>query len=140
MMLIIIKFLHYLAIVFAGGVLVGGGVIQSVYTKANEVPNLHVSKILKLLGYIGLASLIILWITGLLLSNIIYGGFSINSAFTIKIMAAAFLLGISIFVNLHVYNASKRQIPPNKKIMKISTMSGRGLLVIVLIGAAIAFN
>tara|TARA_B100001029_G_C15038199_1_gene441650 strand:+ start:1233 stop:1655 length:423 start_codon:yes stop_codon:yes gene_type:complete len=140
MILIIIKFLHYLAIVFAGGVLVGGGVIQSVYTKANEVPNLHVSKILKLLGYIGLASLIILWITGLLLSNIIYGGFSINSAFTIKIMAAAFLLGISIFVNLHVYNASKRQIPPNKKIMKIATMSGRGLLVIVLIGAAIAFN
>ena len=140
MILIIIKFLHYLAIVFAGGVLVGGGVIQSVYTKANEVPNLHVSKILKLLGYIGLASLIILWITGLLLSNIIYGGFSINSAFTIKIMAAAFLLGISIFVNLHVYNASKRQIPPNKKIMKIATMSGRGLLVVVLIGAAIAFN
>ena len=140
MILIIIKFLHSLAIVFAGGVLVGGGVIQSVYTKANEVPNLHVSKILKLLGYIGLASLIILWITGLLLSNIIYGGFSINSAFTIKIMAAAFLLGISIFVNLHVYNASKRQIPPNKKIMKIATMSGRGLLVVVLIGAAIAFN
>ena len=140
MILIIIKFLHYLAIVFAGGVLVGGGVIQSVYTKANEVPNLHVSKILKLLGYIGLVSLIILWITGLLLSNIIYGGFSINSAFTIKIMAAGFLLGISIFVNLHVYNASKRQIPPNKKIMKIATMSGRGLLVIVLIGAAIAFN
>ena len=140
MILIIIKFLHYLAIVFAGGVLVGGGVIQSVYTKANEVPNLHVSKILKLLGYIGLASLIILWITGLLLSNIIYGGFSINSAFTIKIVAAAFLLGMSIFVNLHVYNASKRQIPPNKKIMKIATMSGRGLLVIVLIGAAIAFN
>ena len=140
MILIIIKFLHYLAIVFAGGVLVGGGVIQSVYTKANEVPNLHVSKILKLLGYIGLVSLIILWITGLLLSSIIYGGFSINSAFTIKIMAAAFLLGISIFVNLHVYNASKKQIPPNKKIMKIATMSGRGLLVLVLIGAAIAFN
>ena len=140
MILIIIKFLHYLAIVFAGGVLVGGGVIQSVYTKANEVPNLHVSKILKLLGYIGLVSLIILWITGLLLSSIIYGGFSINSAFTIKIIAAGFLLGISIFVNLHVYNASKKQIPPNKKIMKITTMSGRGLLVVVLIGAAIAFN
>ncbi len=139
MILIIIKFLHYLAIVFAGGVLVGGGVIQSVYTKANEVPNLHVSKILKLLGYIGLVALIILWITGLLLSNIIYNGFSINSAFTIKIIAAGFLLGISIFVNLHVYNSSKKNIPPNKTVMKIATMSGRGLLVIVLIAAAIAF-
>ena len=140
MTLIIIKFLHYLAIVFAGGVLVGGGVIQSVYTKANEIPNIHVSKILKLLGYIGLVSLIILWITGLLLSNIIYDGFSINSAFTIKIIAAAFLLGISAFVNLHVYNASKKQIPPNKAVMKIATMTGRGLLVIVLIGASVAFN
>ena len=139
MILIIIKFLHYLAIVFAGGVLVGGGVIQSVYTKANEVPNLHVSKILKLLGYIGLVALIILWITGLLLSNIIYNGFSINSAFTIKIIAAGFLLGISIFVNLHVYNSSKKNIPPNKTVMKIATMSGRGLLVVVLIAAAIAF-
>ena len=138
--LIIIKFLHFLAIVFAGGVLVGGGVIQSVYTKANEVPNSHVAKILKLLGYIGLISLIILWITGILLSNIIYDGFSINSAFTIKIIAAVLLLGLSILVNLHVYNASKKQIPPNKTIMKIATMSGRGLLVIVLIVAAIAFN
>ena len=72
MILIIIKFLHYLAIVFAGGVLVGGGVIQSVYTKANEIPDIHVSKILKLLGYIGLISLFILWITGILLSNLIY--------------------------------------------------------------------
>ena len=140
MTLIIIKFIHYLAIVFSGGVLVGGGVIQSVYTKANEVPDTHVSKILKLLGYFGLMSLIILWITGILLSNIIYGGFSINSAFNIKIIAAGLLLGLSIFVNLHVYNASKKQIPPNKTILKIATMSARGLLVIVLIGAAIAFN
>ena len=140
MILIIIKFLHYLAIVFAGGVLVGGGVIQSVYTKENKVPDLHVSKILKLLGYIGLISLIILWISGILLSNIIYGGFSINRAFTIKIIAAGFLLGISIFVNFHVYNSSKKQTPPNKTVMKIATMIGRGLLVIVLIGAAVAFN
>ena len=140
MTLIIIKFFHYIAIVFSGGVLVGGGVIQSFYTKANEIPNLLVSKILKFLGYIGLISLIILWITGILLSFIIYDGLSINSAFTIKIIAAGLLLGISILVNFHVYNASKKQIPPNKSIIKIATMGGRGLLVVVLICAAIAFN
>ena len=37
--------------VLVGGVLVGGGVIQSVYTKANEIPDIHVSKILKLYGH-----------------------------------------------------------------------------------------
>ena len=138
-LIITLKFIHYLAIVFSGGVLVGGGVIQSVYAKANQIPDLNTSKILKLLGYIGLISLIVLWISGIVLSINLYGGFIINSAFTIKIIAAGILLGLSTFVNFHVFNSSKNNLPPNKTIMKIATMSGRGLLIIVLISAAIAF-
>ena len=138
-LIITLKFIHYLAIVFSGGVLVGGGVVQSVYAKANQIPDLTTAKILKLLGYIGLISLIVLWISGIVLSINLYGSFIINSAFTIKIIAAGFLLGLSAFVNFHVFNSSKNNLPPNKKIMKIATMSGRVLLVIVLIAAAIAF-
>jgi hypothetical protein len=140
MSLILLKFFHYLAIVFSGGVLVGGGLIQSVYTKANKIPDLNVARVLKLLGYLGLVAIIVLWITGILLSNFIYGGFSINSAFTLKIIAAGLLLGLSAFINLHVYNSSTKLLPPNKKIMKIGTMLGRGLIIIVLISATIAFN
>ena len=136
---ITLKFIHYLAIVFSGGILVGGGVIQSTYAKANLIPDLTTAKIMKLLGYIGLMSLIVLWISGIILSINLYGGFIINSAFTIKIIAAGFLLGLSAFVNFHVFNSSKNNFPPNKTIMKIATMSGRGLLVIVLIAAAISF-
>ena len=140
MSLILLKTLHYLAILFAGGVLVGGGLIQAIFTRANQIPDITVSKVLKILGYLGLGALIILWITGILLSNIIYGGFVINTAFTIKILAAAFLLIISFIVNIHVYNSSKNNQPPNKSIMKIGTMLGRGLILIVLIGAAVAFS
>ena len=138
-LIITLKFIHYLAIVFSGGVLVGGGVIQSVYAKENHIPDLTTAKIMKLLGYIGLISLIVLWISGIVLSINLYGGFIINSAFTIKIIAAGFLLGLSAFVNFHVFISSKNNFPPNKTIMKIATMSGRGLLIIVLIAAAIAF-
>ena len=137
--IILFKFIHYLAIVFSGGVLVGSGVIQSVYTKANQIPGLTTAKVLKLLGYIGLMSLIVLWISGTILSINLYGGFNINSSFTIKLIAASILLGLSFFVNLHVFNSSKNNFPPNKTIMKIATMTGRGLLIIVLIAAAIAF-
>ena len=137
--IVTLKFIHYLAIVFSGGVLVGGGVIQSVYARLNQIPDLNTAKILKLLGYIGLISLVTLWISGIILSINLYGGFIINSAFTIKIIAAGFLLGLSAFVNFHVFNSSKNNLPPNKTIMKIATMSGRGLLIIVLISAAIAF-
>ena len=140
MSLIFLKFIHYLAIVFSGGVLVGSGLIQSIYTKANQVPDLIIAKVLKILGYIGLAALIVLWITGILLTNLIYGGFSINLAFTIKIICAAILLILSFLVNIHVYNSSKNNQSPNKSIMKIATMSGRGLILGVLISAAIAFN
>ena len=140
MFIVLLKTFHYLAILFAGGVLVGSGLIQSVYAKANQVPDINASKVLKILGYLGLISIIILWITGIFLSNVLYGGFSINTAFTIKIIAAAFLLIISFIVNIHVYNASKNNQPPNKSIMKFSTMSARGLIIIVLFGAAIAFS
>ena len=139
MSLIVLKTFHYLAILFAGGVLVGGGLIQAVFTRANQVPDINVSKVLKILGYLGLASLIVLWITGIFLSNLIYGGFAINTAFTVKIIAAAFLLIISFIVNIHVYNSSKNNQPPSKLIMKMATMSGRVLIIIVLIGAAVAF-
>ena len=139
MTLILLKTLHYLAILFAGGVLVGSGLIQSVFARANQVPDALVSKVLKILGYFGLVSLILLWITGILLTNIIYGGFSINNAFTVKIIAAAFLLIVSFVVNIHVYNSSKINQPPNKSIMKIASMMGRGLILIVLICAAVAF-
>ena len=140
MSLILLKTFHYLAILFAGGLLVGGGLIQAVYARANQVPDINIAKVLKILGYLGLASLIILWITGILLSNLIYGGFSINYAFTVKIIAAAILLIISFIVNIHVYNSSKNKQPPNKVIMKVATMSGRGLIIVVLLSAAIAFS
>ena len=140
MFIVLLKTFHYLAILFAGGVLVGSGLIQSVYAKANQVPDINASKVLKILGYLGLISIIILWITGIFLSNVLYGGFSINTAFTIKIIAAAFLLIISFIVNIHVFNASKNNQPPNKSIMKFSTMSARGLIIVVLFGAAIAFS
>ena len=137
--IISLKFIHYLSIIFSGGVLVGSGVIQSVYTKTNQVPDLTTGKVLKLLGYIGFISLIVLWISGIILSINLYGGFNINIAFTIKLISAGILLVLSALVNLHVFNSSKNNFPPNKTIMKIATMSGRGLLVIVLIAAAIAF-
>ena len=140
MSLILLKTFHYLAILFAGGVLVGGGLIQAVFTRANQVPDINVSRVLKILGYLGLVALIILWVTGILLSNILYGGFAINTAFTVKILAAALLLAISFIVNIHVYNSSKNNRPPSKSIMKMTTMSGRGLILIVLLSAAIAFK
>ena len=71
MSLILLKTFHYLAILFAGGLLVGGGLIQAVYARANQVPDINIAKVLKILGYLGLASLIICTLSVLLLVALI---------------------------------------------------------------------
>ena len=45
MSLIVLKFFHYLAIIFAGGVLVGGGLIQSVFAHSNQLPDKNIGKV-----------------------------------------------------------------------------------------------
>ena len=51
---VILKLLHYLSIFAAGGIGVGGAVIQSIYTKANKIPEPHLGKSFRVLGIIGL--------------------------------------------------------------------------------------
>ena len=63
MFIVLLKTFHYLAILFAGGVLVGGGLIQAVFTRANQVPDINVSKVLKILGYLGLGVVLLSSIT-----------------------------------------------------------------------------
>ena len=100
---VILKTLHYFLILFAGGVTVGSGVIQAAYMKAGEAPPPYIGKAFALLGYIGLGSIVTLWITGIGLAHLIYGGLAINGAFHAKLLGAAIVLFISAYANLHVY-------------------------------------
>ena len=50
---VILKTLNYFSMLFAGGVTVGGGVIQAAYIKAGETPTPYIGKAFAVLGYIG---------------------------------------------------------------------------------------
>lgn len=139
MAIIVLKFLHFLALFSAGGIGVGGAIVQSVYIKEGKVPEPHLGKAFRILGFIGLISIIILWISGMVLVKLLYGSFSINIAFTIKIIGAATILIVSCISNFHVFAAFKNQSPPNTKFMKKMMVIGRSGLVLALGGAAVAF-
>ena len=139
MTIIIIKFLHFLALFAAGGIGVGGAVVQSAYIKEGKIPEPHLGKALRILGFVGLASIATLWITGMILAQSLYGGYSINTAFTIKIIGAAIVLIGSCISNFHVYKSFKNQSPPNPKLMKMMMSLGRFGLILALGGAAAAF-
>ena len=135
-----LKILHYFSILFAGGVMVGSTVVQSAYARAGEMPPPFVGKAFALLGYIGLASIVTLWVTGIGLAHMLYGGLEINGAFHVKLLGAAVVLGISIIGNLHVHRSRKAKQPPNAALMKRLVQLGRGGIVLAICGAAIAFS
>ena len=135
-----LKILHYFSILFAGGVMVGSTVVQSAYARAGEMPPPFVGKAFALLAYIGLASIVTLWVTGIGLAHMLYGGIGINGAFHVKLLGAAVVLGISIIVNLHVHRSMKAKQPPNAALMKRLVQLGRGGIVLAICGAAIAFS
>ncbi|MGC6454552.1 MAG: hypothetical protein ACON31_11650 [Candidatus Puniceispirillaceae bacterium] len=137
---VVLKIIHYFSILFAGGVMVGSAVIQSAYVRAGEAPPPHIGKAFALLGYIGLASITLLWVTGIGLSHLIYGGLGINGAFHAKLLGAAIVLGISITANLHVHRSMKAKRPPNPALMKRLVQGGRVGLLLAICGAAVAFS
>ena len=135
-----LKILHYFSILFAGGVMVGSTVVQSAYARVGEMPPPFVGKAFALLGYIGLASIVTLWVTGIGLAHMLYGGLGINGAFHVKLLGAAVVLGISIIGNLHVHRSIKAKQPPNTRLMKRLVQLGRGGIVLAICGAALAFS
>ena len=140
MTIIVLKFFHFLAIFVGGGAGIGGAMIQSAHVKAGETPQPFVAQTLRKLGFLGLISIIILWMTGFVMAMSIYGGLAINGAFHVKLTGATLLLASSALANYHVFQAASEQKPANMKLMKIMTSLGRFGLVLALAGAAAAFS
>ena len=140
MSIAILKFFHFLAIFVGGGIGIGGAVIQSAHIKAGEPPRPHVAKALRLLGLLGLVAVVVLWLTGMILAASLYGGMGINTAFHVKLLGAAILLGGISCMNLHVFKQASANQPPNVKLMKIMSSINRFGLVLALGGAAVAFS
>ena len=136
----ILKFLHFLSIFIAGGIGIGGAVVQSVHLKAKQPPTPLVGRSMQILGIMGLGSLIVLWITGLALHGLIYQGAYLGTAFAVKLIGATVLLLMSIIGNTHIYKSSKNKTPLNLKLMKPITSIGRIALIFVLAGAVVTFN
>ena len=132
-----LKFFHYLALFLAGGLGVANGVLASAHKKAETPPAPPVLHVMKLLAHLGLAAIVILWLTGFGLTYHIYGGFNLGWAFHMKMLGATLLLGVISFLNLHLSARAKIGMPPDPIVMKIVPMVARGSLVIVLLGIGI---
>lgn len=132
-----LKFFHYLALFLAGGLGVANGLLAKAHQAAGQPPAPPVQQTMMTLARLGLVALILLWVTGIGLGYLIYGGFSMGWAFHMKLLGATILLGAVSFLNYHLTACSKAGLPPDPTVMKIIPVAARGSLVLVLLGIAI---
>ena len=134
---VLLKFFHYISLFLAGGWGVANVMLLKNHQKAQVTLTAPVQKTMMTLARLGLAAIVILWITGILLTYQIYGTFALGWALHLKLLGATVLLSIIAFVNLHLSVQAKHGKPPNPKIMKIVPPIARSSLVVVLLGVAI---
>ena len=132
-----LKFVHYLALFLAGGLGVANGLLAKTHQIAGQPPAPPVQQTMIKLAHLGLIAIILLWVSGIGLGYLIYGGLAMGWAFHMKLLGATILLGSISFLNFHLTSTSKVGAPPNPSVMKIIPMISRGALVLVLLGIAI---
>ena len=136
-LIIALKFFHYVSLFLAGGLGVANGLLAKAHMQAEMPPAPPVQKTMMTLARLGLVALIILWITGVLLTNLIYGSFNLGWGFHLKLLGASVLLLVVAFLNFLLADSAKKGTPPNPKIMNVVPYIARSSLVAVLIGIAV---
>ncbi len=136
-LIIFLKFFHYLSLFLAGGLGVANGLLASTHKKEGLQPSIAVQKTMYTLAKLGLISVIVLWISGILLTYNVYGSFALGWSFHLKLLGATILLITISFLNYYLFNCRKKGVPLNEKIMSIIPIFARGSLIIILLGIAV---
>jgi|TARA_B000000609_G_scaffold84931_1_gene64320 hypothetical protein len=139
MLIFISKFLHLFSLLLAGGGVIGVAVIQSIYKKEGKTPEPHLAKGFRVLAFLSLLAILIMWVTGVIQTLVIYGGFNLGWSFHVKLLGATFILIASLIINIHLKKSAQNQIPPNQNTMKYCASAGRLGFLLALGGAIWTF-
>ena len=107
------------------------------HQKATMAPAPPVQKTMNTLARLGLVSIVILWLTGLPMTILLYGSFDLGWPFHLKMFGATTLLAVVALLNIHLIRQARTGNPPNPKLMKVVPPIARTSLVLVFIGIAV---
>ena len=135
--IVFLKFFHYVSIFLAGGLGVANAMLFKNHQKAGMAPVPPVQKTMITLARLGLISIVVLWLSGLPMTILLYGSFDLGWPFYLKIFGATTLLAVVAFLNIHLIKQARTGNPPNPKLMKVVPPISRTSLVLVFIGIAV---
>lgn len=139
-MVVILKIIHFLALAVVVGGGVTGGVIGARMGKADANLRPVLASIQTTIGKLGLGALVLLWLTGILLTYMYYGGWeNLPSSFWLKIIFVVILTGLSVRMNMQSRANEPRERLPNRGRALIGQMAVVSSFLIVIF-AALAFT
>jgi hypothetical protein len=128
------------SVMMAGAAALGNAVLLRRVIAAGAPPPPMVAEAMKVLGNMGLAAIVTLWMTGVPLA-ILTGAFAGGGAlFQLKLLGAAALLGLISYMTLRRAQAAAGKPPLALAQVKVLAMSARWLLVLVVILAVFSFH
>ena len=139
-MLVFLKTLHFILLRETDGLGVGGWLLQHVHKRNGQRPSVEVVQSIRMMGVLALIAVLVLWITGYLLSGMIYGGLPSSGAFHAKLTGATLILICSLGANLETMRSMRAGTPPRAGLMAVYAWTVRVSLLVVLLGAAAAFS
>lgn len=140
-MLVFLKIIHFLSL----SVGIGGGVANSIIgaRAARVEPSVRpvLGAVSGLIGKISFGALVLLWLTGIAMVFVAYGGWAdLGAAFWVKIVFVAALTALSITLNMLVMRAERTRTPPPAARMKRLGQLAGLCSIIIVISAVIAFT
>jgi hypothetical protein len=132
------KIIHMLALLGGGAGAIGNGVLLVKVMKGEGPPPPMVQESMKIIGMTGLVSIILLWVTGIIMVS--QTGRGIDWEFAVKLIGAAMVLGTVSWLSLLSARAAKAGTPPPMQFMKQLASIARIGLLLAIIFAVTAFN
>ena len=80
-----------------------------------------------------------MWVTGIIQTLLIYGGFDLGWFLHIKLLGATLILVASLNINIHLKKSTQKQIQPNHYIMKYCSSAVKIGFFLALSGAIWTF-
>lgn len=137
-MLIALKVIHFFCLFGGGAAMMGNGILMRKVMASGGPPDPMVADTMKRLGMIGLASIVLLWITGIIM--MLTGNATPEWPFYVKLIAAAVVLVAVVTISMTAAKAERTGQPPDfSKMKKLSLYSSTGAALAVVC-AVLAFN
>ena len=86
--IVFLKFFHYVSIFLVGGLGVANAMLFKNHQKAKMAPAPPVQQTMITLARLGLISIVVLWLSGLPMTILLYGSFDLGWPFYLKIFGA----------------------------------------------------